>query len=620
MRISWRGPVWAQPAWLKRLLTKNVDVNVSSSALLVIFFFLALMVFTWPEFFRNLGEINQFDETNHINKGRMLVEGGLPIFSENPAVAAFYGVIYVFSRDNALWLLEAGNIGRTILFASLFWTLWLVSREALGARSAMVCAGLFVVLPVGRNLLQNSSDALFTVLCGLSLWGIIRFSRADGLGYLTVCSVFVALAALSRNDGLTMFPIMVGLASLVGAKRHGWYRIIIASVTPAVILVAGYVSIFWIATGQISLGTFDRTYFAFEQGQGIVYSEMYAGKNSFVEGQYTARSLYGTPEENQHSVWQAIGRNPKAFTKRMCASVTGLPMMVFKSYGSRINYDGFCDEKLDTGLGVLLVIFGVWGAVVLWRKGNRRLVVILALWPAFILAYLVTFFRPGYLIMPFYSLLVLASACIEDLVDEVTSPKKTALAYSVLLCSSVAFWVLGQPQTVRTFALVAIGFAVAKVYRRDSSDVSASRAVCLLIMFVAGVASSAPSWSAIHSSSGITFREEAALVMRNSFVQRSVIATYADGVVVLARMRPKLLQIQFSPDLRRIHSGADLHKWLIRNRVVGVYVDSYLRKCEPHLCGLIRAELGTGLRLLYESDGGEAMVAGVVRRQRSNPK
>ena len=107
-----------------------------------------------------------------------------------------------------------------------------------------------------------------------------------------------------------------------------------AILLPFAILVGGYILGYGFLTGDFSLGTMERTYDNFESGQQIVFPG--TGEfNPVIESRLEARRLFGTPEENDYSVFNDIRRNPQEYIRRVKAALIRVPQDLLQAYGIR---------------------------------------------------------------------------------------------------------------------------------------------------------------------------------------------------------------------------------------------------------------------------------------------
>jgi hypothetical protein len=76
------------------------------------------------------------------------------------------------------------------------------------------------VSPALTRLLDNGNNTLFTAMSGFALWQMLAFLRTQSVKHLWLGSLFLDLAALSRNKGPVLFLIDLGIA-FVACLRAG---------------------------------------------------------------------------------------------------------------------------------------------------------------------------------------------------------------------------------------------------------------------------------------------------------------------------------------------------------------------------------------------------------------
>ena len=192
---------------------------------IVLILFLFHTALISPVFFPPLGDIGVFDEAVYINEGRELLDGKLPLFAMNPAVAGLYALTYLPVHTSPYWLVHSCSIGRFVLFSLLWLGSFLVATQLARLANPFIIIALVTVSPVLVRLLDNGSNALFAAMSGFALWQFLSFHRTRKLKQLWLCSFFLGVAALSRNEGPVLFLVFVGLSMAlcvpVGRRKKG---------------------------------------------------------------------------------------------------------------------------------------------------------------------------------------------------------------------------------------------------------------------------------------------------------------------------------------------------------------------------------------------------------------
>src|SRR5205814_5518003 len=101
----------------------------------------------------------------------------------------------------------------------------------------------------------------------------------------------------------------------------------------------GYMLIYGKITGDYSLGTQERSYLAFQQGQ----MELTGSDKNCVLGPVKcagsqADQLYGSSAENGNSILRAIAHNPQAYLQRLLKTISLLPRLSNDAYNKKTFY------------------------------------------------------------------------------------------------------------------------------------------------------------------------------------------------------------------------------------------------------------------------------------------
>jgi hypothetical protein len=522
----------------------RLAVALLAGAFFVVFVLTSASVF-WPRF----DDIDQFDDATYVSGGRVLVDHGrLPVFAQNPLLAIFYSVLYLVVGSSPSWFVLAVGVGR-ILLAGLIW-FGIVSLSAkLGGSLAAGAAVVFLMIsPVVTSLVQNSSDALFAGLSAFALHQTIASRDSDrrALAHLAAASTLVALAALSRSDGLVLFPLFLALAVPAVSRLRARA---LAAACPFLVIVVGYLIVRTVVTGNLDdvASLRWRSYMAFEQGQGVIFAERYpAGSNPYVEGHLAARRLFGTPEENQLSVLRAVTRNWPAFLDRLLAGLGQVPRQLWLAYGE------------STG-GVILALW-ILGALGIVTSGSSRRRALAALcWPLHLGAYSLSFFRAGYFLLPCAAVLAVAAVGSKSLLTVVWAALSRRFAVSRAIASA-------------SLACVMVGTLVFHVARH--------------------------SLASVHVGQGRSPSERAILFMQRHLPRDARVAAYAPAAVWAARGEYVTLIL----NLRQLRTGRELREWLDREHIAALFVENSLRDQEPSLWALIETLIGSSLTVVF-TDG-----------------
>lgn len=564
-------------------ISKNGD-------LIALLIFLIQILFMLYRFMPTLQDINLWDEAIYINAGRELINGTLTPFEWNPFVAIFYAFTYLPFKSSPYWMMQSAAVGRVLLFGLMWLGSFLIAKRLSRLSYPLVMAGVLFSMTVLTDILDNPTDALFAAMSGFAFWKLITYYETREEKQLGWISCFLGLAALSRNDGLVLFVIFVVLSLLFLRSSVNKIKHLLYTALPFLIFVFGYFLIYGFVTGNFSLGTRERSYIAFEQGQAELYQENESCQQSFSRcAILEARELYGTPVDNNYSVFTAIRNNPGAMLERVVHSLKVLPELIYSAYGKRTAYMVF-----------FLAIVGIFE---LARKRQFLLLGSLLIWTAYLGVYFLTFFRAGYLQTPYFVVFVLAAIGVTSLVNSIISGRKEYLIWTVLL---VILSVIGVYRSLNylyfnTLVLLGIIWAgkLASCSRVEEIPIT------LYLIFLAGGmivrgAYNPPQiqiWGEIPEEQAIVFLQE-------TFPEDSLVAAGAPGAVYAARM--DYFEIGDLDGV--VTSPEDLYAQLSSLGVQAIYVDSFLSSRNSHIYELIDAGVGDEFEQIFSGRDGSIQV------------
>lgn len=554
--------------------------------------FILNVVLVFPIFFPNLSDMNMWDESIYINSGKRLVaECHLPVYAWNPLVAFLYGLVYIPLQRSPYWLIHSSTIGRFILFGLLWASSYLVAKQISHLSHPLLMIALLFVSPTLTNLLRNPSDALFAAMSALSFWQVLLFYHCKKPKHLWMSSVFMGLAALSRNDGLILFLIFTPLCILLSMKVNRISTSLAACIIPFVIAVGGYVGLYGASTGNFTLGTLRRTYTAFEQGQGVAYWHLYTNttKSPFVEGRIEARRLFGTPEENRYSVIAAISRNPRAFLQRIVQIAKRAPGQLLSIYGE--------------GLGLVLFLLAARGLIEIAIKKLYLLLCLMLLWPAHLFVYFLTFFRHQYFLLPYFVIFSLASVGLSSILSNSESRKERCLWSATLLGSAILGMAMNEPFIFQASLVFMLSLWIIWMIMNQSRDLKAMKLVGLILVLCLALVMRGSYPSPKFRKLGIAPDERAALFMREHLEPGARVMSYAPGNVWIANMTHVPVD-----RIRYMTSEQELSAWMVNRNLKAIYVDKALRNYYPEAWALIKRQIGKSLQVGFTSKAGDVQV------------
>ena len=567
-------------------LLRRCETMFQSGVPLVPIFFVLNVFLVFPVFFPNLSNMDMFDESIYINIGRHLTEGNLPTYAWNPLVAFLYALAYIPVQTSPYWLIHCSTIGRFALFGLLWLSSHLIAKLISPLSHPLIMIVILLVSPVLTSLLRNPSDALFAAMSGLAFWQFLSFYNNKKIRHLGLSSVFVALAALSRNDGLILFLTFIILSVLLSKPVKRVSTSLAACIIPFAIIVGGYVLLYGLFTGSFKFGTAERAYFAFEQGQEVPYRNL----NFCVEGIFEARRLFGTPEENQHSIINAIRRNPKAFLLRVVQKGKKIPLQIFSIYGA--------------GLGLIFFFLAARGIIEIAGKSYMLLCVML-LWPFHLLVYFLTFFRLPYFILPYFVVFSLTTVGLTSMLSNFESRKERYSWFVTLLGIAILAKLVNKPSIFVASLVFLLGLWIIRIIMSKHQNLRAKKLIGLIMILFIALVMRGGYPSPKFRTLGIAPDEKAALFMREHLEPDARVGAFAPGNVWIANMTYVPM---WCFRLHCMTSDQGLSAWIVDNNVEVIYVDKALKYFEPSVWALIKRQIAKSLRVAFTSDEGDVQV------------
>ena len=542
-------------------------------------------------FFPNLHEINAWDEAGYVYTGRLLLEGQWPSLSSGPLVAVLYALTSVPYLESPFWLVKSTSLGRVLLFALTWFGSYAVARRLGGMARPLFMVGMLFVGALMVSLLSFPSDPLFVGFAALSLASAMAYLSSGRNKHLGLASLFVGLAALSRNDGLVLgVALILATPFLVRPPASRWRAMAIVA-APFFALVGGYVLFFGLRTGDFELGTLERTYDNFEAGHQVIA----AGEgqvNPVLEAKLAAREVFGTPEENGHSVFRAIASNPAVYLQRLRAIVSLLPAQILSAYGVRLTAPLF-----------LFAARGVWE---LLKERRYRLLGLMALWIVPLLSgFLITLFRIGHLRFPFYVVFALAATGMVGSVRNIRSNREQAFLGLAFAGAAIYGLVDAKPAIVYgavvTFTALALGL-LALIYWPSQ----AQKLVLPGMLLLAGALLLHGDYPGSKTRTLGQFADEQGVnYLAENFDPGTPIAAGSPGPVYSAGMTYMGLT---SLDVPRTDTADEFLTWMRGQGIEAIYVDASLSSDNPFFWDQISSLVGSGLERVFAADEGNIQV------------
>lgn len=568
-----------------RVGTFALQVVLRSERTLVFFLFLLNAVLISSVLYPSFAQINPADEARYITQGKSLAEGILPNFAFSPLLSFFYALIYLPVQNSPYWLILSCAIGRVFLFASLWLAMYLVARKInLGPR--LLPMVLLIASPALAFILGNPSDALFAAMSGFAFWQVLCLCDSPKIKHLWLASAFVGLAALSRNDGILLFMIFVPLGLWLSRTTVPFIPALAAAIGPFFLLVGGYILLYGIVTGSFEVTTGERAYANFAVGEGVAFSELYEGKNAFIEGTIQSSVLYGTAEENNYSILNAIKHNPSAYSRRVLQNIKKLPQQIIFLYG-----------------GLFFSLFAVRGLIDLVQKKKFRLLALVLLWPAPLAVYIFTFYRGGYILTPYFLLLAVASMGVAATLNNKTSLRELVVWSLVLSALAINQWLDGNAGRMTEALVILLGLWIIKLIQYHYSEPRnygfAGTGILVGIAFI--LHGSFPGFE--FRTLGATPAEQAIVYMQDHLARDTRVGSYQAGSIYMARMH----FVYVGYPLREM-TDDQVAAWIEDEGLEAVYAEKNLKTFEPAVWKLIQNQIGKKLKVGFQTEDGNYQV------------
>lgn len=541
-----------------------------------------------PSLFPNLSDIGPWDEMAYVVSGRLLADKGeWPVIANNPLTSAFYALTYLPYRASPFWLVHSRTLGKILSFVLLWLSVYLIARQLEEVAHPAIALGLFLTAPFVLEFLIFPSDPLFAALAGLALWQLLAFYRSRQLRHVWWGSLFLALSALARNDGLLLFPIFTLWGILLGWRSRRVLAAALASILPFVWIVGGYMLVYGLRTGNYGLGTLERTYDNFEAGQEIVLANR-EGMNPVAAAKLEAQRAFGTAEENNYSVFRAIRRNPGMYLKRLKLLLRSLPENVLRAYGIRFAPVLF-----------LLCLRGGWELV---RRRHSMLLLLFLSWPLHLASgFVITLFRPGHLLFPFYVVLVLAAIGLQAVVANLGTRERFAW-FSLLILITGAAILTDKLAIAYACGLFLAGLVAVHLATWPHAPVRYENA--LLVTLCVGLILHGPYPSPKIRVLGKEPKEQALLAMTEALPQDALVAA---GSLFPTAAKMRLANLA-STDIPLDLPSEQFLSWLRNQGIQAIYVDPTLYSDNPRLWSLIEPHIGHELERLISLDDGNIQI------------
>jgi hypothetical protein len=558
----------------------------------VLLLFAVNFLLVFNQLLPTLRDLNLWDEAVYIYSGKQLIEGILPPFSRNPLVALLYALTYLPFLHSPFWMVQSAALGRMVNFSLMWSGGYLIAGQLKKHTQPLIYVGIAITVFVLTDILGNPSDALFAAMSGLALWQMLAFYHTREERHLWGTSLFIGLAALSRNDGLIQFAFFIVIVFILARNLKRNWRWLPSAVIPFVVLVGGYVLLYGAVTGDFNMYTKERSYTAFQQGQSVDYKKDPSCDLKYMKCAVSqAEELYGTAQENNYSIFRAISRNPQAYLSRLFKEFGALPDLFVTAYGKRTAF-------------LVLLLTGA-GMIELVRRKEYGLLALLLSWSLYLGVYFLTFFRKGYLQSPYFVVFALSAIGLNALAYDIKNRNRASvLVWSAILSVLSIGGIIAGIQALYFAALILLAVIwLARLLMSQFEEMQRAYVPAILLLGACLLIHGTFDPPIQHALGQIP-EEQAILIIQEQLPLNSPVAAGAPGAVWAARMA----YVDLGDPQFLAGSSQELHDRLVASGVKAIYVDPYLSNTNENVWRLIEPYIKKGYETAYSSSDGSIRV------------
>jgi len=342
-------------------ITEVFEKLKSNEIILVILLFIFNLVLVYSKLMPEFSEINPHDGAKYIESGRMLLIWGPRQLSWGPIVALIYAPVHFLVGQSPDWFMIEAWVGNFLMFSLIWFSFYYLSRQVRHLVSPYIMIALMIVLSVFFPTLKNPSDAVFLFLSAFALGFLIKYSYSKEIKHLWVASTFVALGVFARVETIILLATLAIFGLVIGRKKYPVVKTLIICTVPTISLLIIFIAINMLVFGHPNLGIAEKSYDSLQWNQAALTG------GDLTQAYAESDLLFGTKEENQGSVIQAILKNPGAIVARVWVNIKNLPDAYLKIFG-RVQ-------------GFLLLFFCAWGLYELLKRKETLLWILLLAWP-----------------------------------------------------------------------------------------------------------------------------------------------------------------------------------------------------------------------------------------------
>ena len=542
-----------------------------------------------PYFLPNLSDITPWDETYYLLSGKSLLNGVIPSFSSSPMSAIFYALCYLPFRSSSFWLVQTDSLGRFLLFSGVFLGFWQVGKALKPYFNPIILWGLLLLSPALVTIYEYPADPLFITFSALAFSQAIRFIESWDLKHLRWASFWLGIGMLTRGDALVLIIALVVFMVIVGFKKKTWWRIALAGIIPFIALTGGYILLRGAVTGDFATGMGPYSYTVFEQGQEV---DLQGGTQRFAgptESFYVARQLFGTPEENDYSMFNAIRRNPEAYIRRLKAVVTWIPGVFLSAHFRRY--------------APLIVLLALRGLVEYFRKKKITLALLHLIWFLPFAAVIArTLVRPGYFYMFLFVTFALTAKGLTAILENLKQGWEKYIWLTIFGVGVVFAYLRGEDGVMLAMMVILFWLVLSLLLSRQEEKYPNWQSMAMLLLLAAGFMLKTDYRIYSPRVLGQDYRERASLELRAVTEPGSSVLTGTSSVVLMADREVANFS---SSDIPEFESSEDFIDWMAVQDFSAVYLD---QEAPQILWDLVFDQEGQSLTLVWEDEANAAYI------------
>lgn len=570
----------------KVLSTKLIEL-VRSPAFYV---YLIAVVIYLPRFLPNLSDIGAWDETYYLMGGKKLLTGEMTTLGYGPLLSFFYLICYLPFKSSPFWLVHTNSLGRFLLFSFLFLGTWQVGKALKKYFKPIILYGFLFLTPFVAHNFEYPADMLFAAVSALAFAQAINFLETREIKHVWWASFWFGMGMLARGDALILIMVFSVFILFVGWKQHKWWRLLLAVLVPFLALTVGYVALRGVVTGDFDPGLSARAYATFEQGQEVdMPSNDDQRFGASTESFYVCRELFGTPEENDHSVIKAILNNPEAYLSRLKAVIKTVPGLYLTAYYRRYT--------------VLLTLLALRGLIELIRKKKLDLAVLHLIWFIPLVSGIArTLVRVGYFRLFFFALFSLAIIGLKAMLNGLKKGWE-GIVWAGLFIAILVYAMGNDEQGVQLAMTAFLGWLLLSfLLARRSEKLPHWQSMALLLLLAVGFMLHGDFLIYQPRTLGEDYREEASLALREVTEPEDYVLTGTPSVVFMAERQVANFS---AADIPEFESSDAFIEWMAVQDFVAIYLDG---EAPQLLWELTFDQVDKALTQVYASEGGEAYI------------